>query len=1483
MKKKANSRYQKKSSNEKKGLTEKRRRARRVWSHGRFGFNLPATLMSCSVHARRRAFEEGFERTSTLTKKLLRAALGFKREIDREVRLRPGEFTQVVRDLCAGCYGQAEIFETHLARAKAMWLQIAAEADRDKTDAQRAGYWSRLATRIRQVCSQACAAVAAHPVINGNLRRVDDYIKRQQSVLSTLAGSDDIKEEEFCWQSQARYNRITRELLRGHELSKDLNSRLLRLAFGFATESEAQKLALFVGKMVASKSTSPDTAGNDANAVIREMVRTMVVEAQTAACILEEHSAASKTVAELNLLCQALENSVIAISRLEQIVMGWATRWHEACAAGGDTASIWSGKWLNSTPEKVLESAMKLIAGPYVYGTTRQSASMESNDKVNVKTALESAVPSADRRRVSDGEPVSKHVTEQLARSTTFVEELSGELRTEFDSFLQESLLRAYPALAPFVATADGGVRFEPGRIIEAKVIRQAAARLATQSHVSLKVHAKTRFKALVRAAIASLQTSTGWGGRRIGEELARKMRLFCKNKNSRRRLEEHVFHLVRWNASKPYVDWCENHKSKIDDKPKKKLFDECSELGIDIALVVSAVTTQIKSLPGVGKFTKANWEELVSVVSRGKFIKGTDKACDFDVISCLTAGIKSFVDGVRDTLVKECGRAPGRPGTSLTDERAVRRIAIDIAMQDAWVATFARSVRDNNEIKRVLEKNERKVLKRAVRCLVHEEVVCELNLVKKTASFANRMDGDDFIESLQNKLVRFCTAVGTNVVYKRTAEASNKVLEALKDGDFATVIKKEVRSAMDRAALALANIDELTTAALKARAARVREIASRRPSSAAAADALDDDDDDRVVDAVDNLKLSSRERSIVLKAMARGVSVEFALIVERAGDPPEGGGAEQGAGPGGPALGPGGPSATDTVMDEGASTTTATPVTPETLVAASSAVDGATEDPVVRYWLPPKVGGACSPVCNPDFHTRAQNICSYDIASMAYSFDVVLRRSVLFPKGGVHNDCVTSVHGQRLLRAICDPRRNGLCKTPPTSSGSFNMGVASVSYLYEDEVDAKKERARTRARAPVLSTDAKASDVVFVGIDPGRNKTITACIVSPTTQAQTHKALFFSISGRELHASNAPSQRAKVNAQRRDEAEKKAVREGTARANEISLGKAAYAPNQEKVRAAVIRDQAYERAAKKFIAAVHAHYLKSMDETDTSKWPTVIVSCGDKGVAPGQRWGASPMKGAPSSSVVRLLQKISELYTKGRYEFEVVSEMFTSKRCPACDGTLSNFHVDRMLFPSEGDRFEKPNVRNGRVCANPECSWVKKCVNRDHVGAVNMLRVLARVLADEIKHSRSDKPPKGLRIDAGKYAHELDLLENALRGAFAVRNTQLRPPKEKVRTDTGTATEADVDSDADSDDEVTNRLADVFTNLTVAEERSSSKDAVAGAEALHAIATVTKDRRRGRAQFSGSSPEQNAQIRRRVQDKTPTTRRLEFTPSSPS
>lgn len=64
----------KKSGAEKSGRAVKRRRARRVWVHGRFGFNLPVTLEACGVHARRRAFEEGFGRTSSLTKKLLQAA-----------------------------------------------------------------------------------------------------------------------------------------------------------------------------------------------------------------------------------------------------------------------------------------------------------------------------------------------------------------------------------------------------------------------------------------------------------------------------------------------------------------------------------------------------------------------------------------------------------------------------------------------------------------------------------------------------------------------------------------------------------------------------------------------------------------------------------------------------------------------------------------------------------------------------------------------------------------------------------------------------------------------------------------------------------------------------------------------------------------------------------------------------------------------------------------------------------------------------------------------------------------------------------------------------------------------------------------------------------------------------------------------------------------------------------------------------------------
>ncbi len=197
-----------------------------MWVHGRFGFNLPVTLEACGVHARRRAFEEGFGRTSSLTKKLLQAATkNWDQVSSAGMRLRP-EFTQAVRDLCSGAYGQHEIYETHLARAKTMWLEQAADAYKNTTETQRGGYWSRLATRITQVCAQACAAVAAHPVINGDVKRVDEYIDRQKSVAASLLGSDDVTGDEFCLQSQARYERITRDLLKGHVLSNGLDARV---------------------------------------------------------------------------------------------------------------------------------------------------------------------------------------------------------------------------------------------------------------------------------------------------------------------------------------------------------------------------------------------------------------------------------------------------------------------------------------------------------------------------------------------------------------------------------------------------------------------------------------------------------------------------------------------------------------------------------------------------------------------------------------------------------------------------------------------------------------------------------------------------------------------------------------------------------------------------------------------------------------------------------------------------------------------------------------------------------------------------------------------------------------------------------------------------------------------------------------------------------------------------------------------------------
>jgi hypothetical protein len=175
-------------------------------------------------------------------------------------------------------------------------------------------------------------------------------------------------------------------------------------------------------------------------------------------------------------------------------------------------------------------------------------------------------------------------------------------------------------------------------------------------------------------------------------------MKTLLADKRRRRRLEAHVMHKVRWDLSKAYVEWCEKHRPKIDDKPKKKLVEDCAKIGIELNRVVSAVMTRVRSLPGASNYSAAQWTELVSVVSRGAFTKDTDQAADFDVISCLTAGIKPYVDGVRDALVGEYGRAPRRGAACLTDERAVRRLAIETALQDAWVTTFALSARDDDE-----------------------------------------------------------------------------------------------------------------------------------------------------------------------------------------------------------------------------------------------------------------------------------------------------------------------------------------------------------------------------------------------------------------------------------------------------------------------------------------------------------------------------------------------------------------------------------------------------------------------------------------------------------------------------------------------------------------------------------------------------------------------------------------------------------------
>lgn len=1387
-----------------------RRRSRRTWRTGNFGATLPTILSSCSVHAYRRGIEESraFRSVRVAAAKLGRAVTQVRTGVaPRVVELTSRETLQLLRDTATGAYGREgdDAFAGALEKVRCSWMSAARAADCDENIA--GAYWRRVAARVKQIAATARGLIDEINVVNGNVERVDAYIDAHAKASETCGDVD----VEWASRCSRREKDVKERLLRGAtNVDERFSRRLKRAVWGFATDGEATLVATECGSL-ASDAMAQNSDGEPEFTAVRELVdgaiRRVVAE-RVASEAGELFATASRTVRELHKVSELIELNVIAVSRLENIVSEAFGRWHADADAEGGRRGAWASAWLRSQPHRVFYSAMQLVAGEAHYAI-RTMETYQSKSAAVLKTSLEaSCMTGGQRREFQRGGKLADDIKQYLENVTDFIEMMKTDKRDVFTSFIDNVISTTYPWLTN-VKDADADADAEDAetarggggrRFIPQVMLFMAAKRLETNTTTGMRVHAKKRFEALIRAEFALMQCDEhAYGSRDAKRENAAAMRAFAFKAGKRRtRLVTWLSHATRHGISTGYRDWCREHDISVEPTPK--LVNESRGCDVDVIAVRDAIVERFQGVVMRG-FTPEHVSEVVSVISRCRFTSERDQSAAYDALAVFTERVRTRVDYVRKELNEKLGkpRVDTSKRASVFDEQAVRRFACESALETVWVR-FAATMKRSLTMKRAFKYDrERRVFRATVLQLLRAQATTSLADGASIPTF----DVDDFQLSLESKQI----IDEENPIFAPTASAAAVAKRVIGQNEaFQEWFQGEIEATVNDANVALTSAERLTKIAMSARDKEIQAIGLRGRDSG-----VIEERDVADADATGSKRLTSRQRAKVLKHMKHCVKRAFddalASRAARAVDAED-----------------------EAHRDEQRDRTPKTP--------AAGPAPAAEEDVDGSYWLPPKI--ACSPIPYPGFGVRHQVVVNTALAQFANDTSVV-ERDALF--GGARSGRDEGALGKWLARSLFHPKLNGLAKAPPSSSGSVTAGLAAISYSYEDEVDPNSdaERRRTRDRVPVLSVEESAArNVVFMGVDPGMNKTITAVLVYPKTSdgdgdVLTYESTYKAVSSGALHRSSAPVARAKRNQKRRDEARARALKDGSSTANAISLEKASRGASGEAVRAKVIVEQAYTAVALEMIQWIRYHWHAAVHADDT-RWPTVLIACGQCGITKGRGWSGSPMKGAPRTSPGRLIAKITELYP-GRLEIDFVDEHSTSKLCPGCDEKLQNFHRNALTLPTEGGRLTFPKVRNGRVCVNAMCSWALTCENRDMLACVNMLRKAYPLWSEYEQH----------------------LLGAALKDAFSVLNVSM--------TGGGGGDGADDDEgDEDTDDELIQSFQRPETDFSVALQNSPSSSA--GREKLRNIASKTVEKR-ARPSPSGSTPDRGTQVRRRVRSPT--------------
>ena len=1380
-------------------------------------------LEECSLAAYRREVEKSdtFRATRASILKLVQAARRASESgAGAEVKALAKD-EQRLKDLASGAYGaHGVIFDAHVADAKAAWMRRGDPTRDGDADAARIkeGKWSRLATTIRQIAESARRRIAEGVVVNADISRVQAYIDAHSHALVDKP-EDSHGDLEFASHRKREFDEVSLLIWSSvgvkDATERKLQSRLRRVVWGFATRSEAEKVAEECAKLAAAEPHEAE---------------------QVAARVLETHEKAANTVKHLNRVAQVLDLNVILISRLESIVAEWFHEWHDWCAKAGGAAAVWGSHYLRSNPEAVFSDAMKICAGDTFRGRYQKL----SKWKNTVTCGLEGGAAPRGWRNRNDLDALTRSERTFIVRAREHVARLEKECQETFYAFADDVMTKKFPWLyeATVVGDQDGGpaVALQRVKIIHGEDLKKSAQRWAISSQTQMRVHAKTRWRKLVETEIAALQVpdrSYGVGARQKEKNAAAMRRFLRGNAKRRKRLLNYVGHYLRWHLSQGYAKWCK--KKDLTDAPGEKLLNEADSFDVSISGVLEIVDARVKSVVELGA---GEWAEVVCVISRATFTTDKDVAAEFDALSAFTDGCRRRCTESRDAIKNALGEENATTNTfksNLFNVESVRRFAIETAMEDVFSSRWSLVhswMNENGDARSWLQNSRAKrVLKRIVRHMIRDAATKELQGARRDGPFVG--NGEDHVEEFKIRCEEMTMVSEETPAFEPNAKAASRILRGVKE--FQESLGEAIVDTMARVQIVIENVRDLYDAALKARDDCMHHQQRDRTD--------EDEDEDEDEDKDKRLRLSSRARKAMITAMAVAVRHRYKEIADTVERPTPAGG-------------------TDGEGDTGDSPSLGGARAPEN--AATSAGGEASE----LYWLPTPIGGRCSAISQLEVHVRHQYADRTMLADLVKYSPRLDEEAIFQDRRNI--GAAKGERGTFIARSLFAPRLSGLAASNergPTSSGSVLSSNTSFVYRYEDFVPKDDRRLDWRCeRQPLRPGEERTSprDVVFVGCDPGMNKPLSLVAVFPqTTKEQPNKVATYSwqhyaTSARKLSAATRPKQRAEENRRRRNEAVKSTNSEDPAsESNAIAMAKSARDVDGEKTHAFVLNAKAYALEAQTIADWITHLWRTNVHEEDENRFPTIVMSVGVCGVIQGRGWRNNPLKsGVARTSPSRLILELAKTYA-GRLEIDLVEEHGTSVSCPCCNKKLSPFRGDNLVFPTEGygKRLRSINRRNGRVCEDVLCSWGRSCENRDVIGAINMLRRFYKVYEDLAYSNDEDERQRG-----ESHGYERELLAKALKVGLSIDY----PAFEFVRNagDDGADDEDGADADATVlDDEVLAEMLHETEHPSLAAQRSPAS--TENARAIRDIASTAKKQARERT--PGSTPDRDAALRVRV------------------